>query len=261
LPGRRALEDDQRFAVAVAPDASVRLALREQYGSRILETRHQFHEDLAELERQTLGGLELVIGALDRAVESVMYQDVELAGMAIADGELIDRRSLEIQQGILTMLARQAPVAGDLRIVAALLHIARCIERMSNQCVTIAKLVPLSGHESPKDKDIVDAIRRMGEVARSLVSQAKQAFAERNVAVAQNIVRQDVVINRLNREVFSRAVEIGDDFELREWAMFMVLVARCLERVGDNAVQVAEQSEFVVTGFLPEPTKASEPTV
>ncbi len=198
---------------------------------------------------------------LDRAVESVIYQDIELAVMAIADGELIDRRSLEIQQGVLAMLARQAPVAGDLRIVAALLHITRCTERMSNQCVTIAKLVPLSGHESPKDKDIVDAIRRMGEVARSLVSQAKEAFADRNVAVAQDIVRQDVVVNRLNREVFSRAVEIGDDFELREWAMFMVLVARCLERVGDNTVQVAEQIEFVVTGLLPEPTKASEPTV
>ena len=202
-----------------------------------------------------------MIQPLDRAVESVMYQDVELAGMAIADGELIDRRLLELQQGILTMLARQAPVAGELRIVAALLHITRYTERTSNQCVTIAKLVPLSGHESPKDKDIVDAIQRMGQVARSLVSQAKESFAERNVAVAQDIVRQDVVINRLNREVFSRAVEIGDDFELREWAMFMVLVARCLERVGDNTVQVAEQTEFVVTGLLPEPTKASEPTV
>ncbi len=132
---------------------------------------------------------------------------------------------------------------------------------MSNQCVTVAKLVPLSGRESPRDKDIVDAIQRMGEVARSLVSQAKQAFAERNVAVAQDIVRQDVVINRLYREVFSRAVEIGHDFELREWAMFMVLIARCLERVGDNTVQVAEQTELVVTGLLPEPTKASQPIV
>jgi len=159
------------------------------------------------------------------------------------------------------MLARQAPVAGDLRIVAALLHIARCIERMSNQCVTIARLVPLSGHESPKDKDIVDAIGHMGEVARSLVSQANEAFAARNVTVAYDIVRQDMVINRLNREVFSRAVAIGDEFELGEWGMFMVLVARCLERVGDNAVQVAERTEFVVTGLLAEPTNASQPTV
>ena len=202
-----------------------------------------------------------MIGALDRAVESVIYQDIELAVMAIADGELIDRRSLEIQRGILAMLARQAPVAGDLRIVAALLHISRCTERMSNQCVTIAKLVPLSGHESPKDKQVVDAIQRMGEVARSLVSQAEEAFADRNVAVAQDTVRQDIVINRLNREVFGRAVEIGEDFELREWAMFMVLVARCLERVGDNAVQVAEQTEFVMTGLIAERTKASQPTV
>jgi len=99
------------------------------------------------------------------------------------------------------------------------------------------------------------------KVARSLVSQANEAFAARNVTVAYDIVRQDMVINRLNREVFSRAVAIGDEFELGEWGMFMVLVARCLERVGDNAVQVAEQTEFVVTGLLAEPTNASQPTV
>lgn len=107
---------------------------------------------------------------------------------------------------------------------------------MNNQCVTIAKLVPLSGHESPKDKDIVDAIQRMGEVARSLVSSQGGIRRPQRRRLAQDIVRQDVVINRLNREVFTRAVEIGDDFELREWGVFMVLVAPCLERVGDNAV-------------------------
>ena len=67
------------------------------------------------------------------------------------------------------MLARQAPVAGDLRIVAALLHMIRCIERMGDQCVNIAKLVPLSGYEQPKDKDILDAIERMSRLTRSLV--------------------------------------------------------------------------------------------
>jgi len=228
-----------------------------EYGSRIQESRHQFREDLMELERQTLDGLGIVIQALDRAVESAIYQDIELAGMAVADGDRIERRSLEIQQGILTMLARQAPVAGDLRVVAALLHVTRCIERMGNQCVNVAKLVPLSGHEPPMDKDILDAILRMGQVARSLVSQAKESFAERDVGVAQGLVRQDEEINRLNREVFARAVEIGDDFELREWGMFMILVARCLERVGDNAVEIAEQTEFVVTGAFRESADAS----
>src|SRR3984893_13740129 len=174
------------------------------------ETRHQFREDLKGLERQVLGGLDLVVGQLDRALESVSYQDVELAGMVVADDDRIDGRYLEVHQGILSLLARQAPVAGDLRIVAALLHVIRCIERMGDQCVNIAKLVPLSGYEQPKDKDILDDIEKMGQLARSQVSQAKEAFATRNVELAQDLVRQDAEINRLNREIFKRAVEGGD---------------------------------------------------
>jgi phosphate transport system protein len=223
------------------------------------ETRHQFREDLRELERQTLGGLDLVNLQLDRALEAVNYQDVELAGMVVADDDRIDGRYLEVHQGILSLLARQAPVAGDLRIVAALLHVIRCIERMGDQCVNIAKLVPLSGYESPKDKDILDAIERMGQLARSQVSQAKQALGSRNVELAKDLVRQDAEINRLNRETFKRAVEVGDHLDVREWAMFMILVARCLERIGDNTVDIAEQVVFVVTGLFREMADASSP--
>ena len=106
----------------------------------------------------------MVIQSLDRALESLTYQDVELAGMVIADDDRIDGRYLEVHQGLLSLLARQAPVAGDLRIVAALLHVIRSIERMGDQCVNIAKLVVLSGYEQPKDKDILDAIQRMGQL-------------------------------------------------------------------------------------------------
>jgi phosphate transport system protein len=128
---------------------------------------------------------------------------------------------------------------------------------MGDQCVNIAKLVPLSGYEAPKDKDILDAIERMGQFARSQVSQAKEAFASRNVELAQDLVRQDAEINRLNREIFKRAVEVGDDLDVREWAMFMILVARCLERIGDNTVDIAEQVVFVVTGLFREFADAS----
>jgi phosphate transport system protein len=169
---------------------------------------------LAALEHQALDGLNLVIQQLDRALESISYQDVELAGMVVADDGRIDGRYLEVHQGILSLLsllARQAPVAGDLRIVAALLHVIRCVERMGDQCVNIAKLVPLSGYEAPKDKDILDAIERMGRLARSQVSQAKHAFAGRKTDLAQDLVRQDAEINRLNREIFRRAVEVGED--------------------------------------------------
>ena len=223
------------------------------------ETRHQFREELKELEAQTLGGLELVIQQLDRSLESISYQDVELAGMVVADDDRIDGRYLEVHQGVLSLLARQAPVAGDLRIVAALLHIIRCVERMGDQCVNIAKLVPLSGYEAPKNKDILDLIERMGQLARSQVSQAKEAFASRNVQLAQDLTRQDSEINRLNREIFRRAVEVGDDLDVREWAMFMILVARCLERVGDNTVDIAEQVVFVVTGLFREMADATAP--
>jgi len=227
------------------------------------ETRHQFRESLKQLERQAMGGIDLVVAQLDRAMESVSYQDVELAGMVVADDDRIDGRYLEVHQGILSLLARQAPVAGDLRIVAALLHIIRCVERMGDQCVNIAKLVPLSGYEAPKDKDILDTIERMGQLARSQISQAKDALATRNVALAQDLVRQDAEINRLNREIFRRAVEVGDDTDVREWAMFMILVARCLERLGDNTVDIAEQTVFVVTGLFREfadtPTPAGPP--
>jgi phosphate transport system protein len=128
---------------------------------------------------------------------------------------------------------------------------------MGDQCVNIAKLVPLSGYEAPKDKQILDSIERMGQLARSQVAQAKEAFATRNVEMAQDLVRQDAEINRLNREIFKRAVEIGDNLDVREWGMFMILVARCLERIGDNTVDIAEQVVFVVTGLFREFADAS----
>lgn len=216
------------------------------------ETRHQFRESLTDLECQTLDGLEMAIEQLDRALESVSNQDVELAGTVVGDDDRIDRRYLEIHQGVLSLIARQGPVAGDLRIVAALLHIIRCVERIGDQCANIAKLVRLSEHEAPKDKGILDTIQRMGQLARAQASQAKEAFATRNLTLAQDLVGLNGEINRLNREIINRAVEIGDDLEVREWAMFMILVARCLERIAGNTIDIAEQTVFVVTGLFRE---------
>jgi phosphate transport system protein len=87
------------------------------------DSRADFHGELAELERMALGGLDMVTGALERAVETVMNQDVELAAMVIDDDDRIDGRYLEVHQGVLSLLARQAPVATDLRVVAAILHV------------------------------------------------------------------------------------------------------------------------------------------
>jgi phosphate transport system protein len=223
----------------------------------VATARLHFQEELKALETQCLGALDMVVVTLDRTLEALEQQDVELAGIVIADDDRIDGRYLEVQQGILSLLALQAPVASDLRVVAALLHVIKHAERMGDQCVNIAKLIPLVGYEPPKDDVLVERIAVMGRLARSEVAQSKQAFSLRDLAVAEDLVRQDEQVNRLNREVFRRAVEIGTDVDLREWAMTMMLVARALERIGDNAVDIGEQVAFVVTGLFREFSDAS----
>ena len=225
------------------------------------DIRHHFHTELAELESHALGGLDIVVQQLDRVLEALQHQDVELATMVVLDDDRVDGRYLEVHQGILSLLARQAPVAGDLRLVAALLHVIKHVERMGDQCVNIAKLIPLSGHEPPVREEVLQRLLRMGGLARSEVTQAKQAFAARDVALAEDLVRQDQEINRLQRDVFQMAIAIGDDPDTREWAMHMTLVARALERIGDNAVDVGEQTAFVVTGLFREFSDSSHPAV
>jgi phosphate transport system protein len=219
--------------------------------------RTHFREELAQLERQALGALDLVIESLDRTIEALRHQDIELAAMVVADDDRIDGRYLEVHQGILSLLARQAPVASDLRTVAALLHVIKHAERMGDQCVNVAKMLPLNGSAPPTDPDVLDRILRMGTLARSEVAQAQQAFLLRDLALAQDLVRQDEEINRLNREVFQTAVDLGTDADRREWAMTMMLVSRAIERIGDNAVDIGEQVAFVVTGLFREFSDAS----
>lgn len=202
------------------------------------------------LEAQTLGGLDLVVAQLDLAFKSTSEQDAELAEQVVAGDAEVDRCYREVQDSGRSLLVMQAPVAGDMRLITALLQIIRCVERMGDQCVNIAKLVPLSGHTAPQDATILDLLDMMHISARQQVTEARDALAARDVDLARDLVRQDQDIDRLNREIFSRAVEIGDDREVREWAMFMVLVARCLERIGDNTVAIAEQSVFIVTGLF-----------
>jgi phosphate transport system protein len=199
-----------------------------------------------------LGGLDLVVEQLDRTIEALRHQDVELASMVIEDDDRIDGRYLEVHQGILSLLARQAPVAGDLRLVAALLHVIAHVERMGDQCVNICKLLPLSGNDPPSRPDVLELLLRMGELARDETTQSKRAFELRDVALAEDLVLQDRKINKIQRDIFRRAIEIGDDIDTREWAMAMTLVARCLERIGDNAVDIGELTAFVVTGLFRE---------
>ena len=222
-------------------------------------TRTHYQAELTELEARSLGGLDLVSETLSRTLEAIRHSDVELAEMVIADDDRIDGRYLEVHQSILNLLATQAPVATDLRLIAALLHVMKSVERMGDQCVNIAKVIPLTGHEPPRDEEMMRDIVTMGHQVKSLVSQCKQGFADRDVELSRDLVRQDDVVDNLNRQCFARAIAIGDDIEMREWGITMMLVARALERIGDNAVDIGEQTAFVVTGLFREFEDALHP--
>ncbi len=214
--------------------------------------RPQFHDQLVLLEEQALGALDIVVEQIDRAMEALENQDVELATFVIADDDRIDGRYLEVHQGILSLLALQAPVAGDLRLVAALLHLIKHAERMGDQCVNIAKLIPIVGNEPPIVPELLDRVLRMGTAARAEVQESRLAFRGRDVDLANDLFRQDREVNRLNKEVFQLAVAVGDQIDRREWAMTLTMMARAIERIGDNAVGIGEQVIFIETGLFKE---------
>jgi phosphate transport system protein len=215
-------------------------------------TRSQYREELQNLERTALGALDLIVQQVERVTEALEQQDVELGTFVIADDDRVDGRYLEVNQGVLSLFALQAPVAGDLRLIASLLHVAKHFERMGDQCVNIAKLIPLTGNDPPRRREVLEPILRMGVLARDEVVQARQALGLRDVDLALDIVRRDQELNELNREVFRLAIQLGDDIDTREWLMTMTMVARAFERIGDNAVDIGEQVAFVVEGAFPE---------
>jgi phosphate transport system protein len=222
------------------------------------EVRVEFHERLAELEQETLRTADLAADALGQAIEAVVNGDVELAAMVVVNDDAIDGRYLEVHQGILSLMARQAPVATDLRLIAALLHTIVHVERIGDQCVNISKLVPLMGEAPANSGDILDKIEAAGAQARDQIKQAQLAFRDRNLKLAEDLVSQDDLIDRLNREIFNAAVDLGgSDHDVREWAAHAVLIARNIERIGDNTVDIGEQIAFVISGLFREFTDAS----
>jgi phosphate transport system protein len=221
--------------------------------------RVEYQEELARLEEQALEGFDMVVVSLDRTLEAIANQDIELAQIVMDSDDQLDGRYLEVHQGLITLLATQSPVATDLRLIAALLHVIKNIERMGDQCVNTAKLIPLTGHEPPVDDRMIQRIVAMGKQARIQIVQAKRAFIDRDLEMARNLVLLDDEIDRQNRECFALAIEIGDDPDRREWAMTMLLAARALERIGDNTVDVGEQVAFIVTGLFREFEDASHP--
>ena len=218
--------------------------------------RISFQEELDALEGALQREGELVLRSLRAAVETVCTQDAELAGEVIAFDDDVDAQYFDVREGIELLLARQTPVATDLRLVLALLHDNLHLERMGDLCVTIAKLTRLTVG-LPTDRSLLEGFREMGERAEQMIRVALRSLEERDRYAAESLLELDELIDRANRRVVKHLLELGHDLERREWGLRMILVSRCLERIGDHAVDIGEQTAFLVTGEFREFTDAS----
>jgi phosphate transport system protein len=218
--------------------------------------RVTLQEELDQLEEALHDEGELVLRALRGCLGALENQDVELADEVIAFDDEVDQQYLAIEEGIQSLLARQTPVAVDLRTVLAVLHVNLHLERMADYCVTVAKLTKLVA-DAAADPTLVEAFKEMGERAEEMIRVALESFAERDVERAESLVELDELIDRANRRAVKQVIAIGDDEERREWGLRMIVVSRCLERIGDHAVDIGEQTAFLVSGEFREFTDAS----
>jgi phosphate transport system protein len=221
--------------------------------------RVSFQEELAQLEASLQEEGDLVLRALRSALNALARGDSELADEVVAFDDEIDRRYLRIEEGVQSLLARQTPVAVDLRLVLAVLRVNLHLERMADYCVTVAKLTKLMGDLDVADEAILRSIEDMGQRAEQMIRVALDAFANRDVDKAESLTELDELIDRANRKAVEDVLSLGDSPDEREYGLRMLVVSRCVERIGDHAVDIGEQVAYLVTGEFREFTDASHP--
>jgi phosphate transport system protein len=220
--------------------------------------RVTFQEELDQLEAGLHEEGTLVLRALRGALNALVQQDDELADEVIGFDDEIDQRYFTIEEGTQELLARQTPVASDLRLVLAMLHVNLHLERIADYCVTIAKLVKLAPVVAP-DRMFVAAFEEMGSRAEEMIRVALDSFSKRDLAQAETLVELDELIDRANRRFVQNVLSFGRDPTLQEWGLRMIIVSRCFERIGDHAVDIGERTAYLVSGEFREFTDASHP--
>ena len=220
--------------------------------------RVTLQEDLDTLQASLLEEGELVLRAVRGSINALRENDPELADEVISFDDEVDARYLALEQSIESLLARQTPVAVDLRFVLAVLHSNLHLERMADLCVTISKLTKLA-HGLPPDETLIEGFDEMASRAEEMIRVALDSFVQRDVEGAESLVDLDELIDRTNRRVASYILDLGGEMDKREWGLRMLLISRCLERIGDHAVDIGEQTAYLVTGEFREFTDASDP--
>ena len=221
--------------------------------------RLTFTEELAQLEASLQEEGDLVLRALRSSLNALARGDEELADEVIRFDDEVDSRYVSIEEGVQSLLARQTPVAADLRLVLAVLRVNLHLERMADYCVTVAKLTKLMGNLSVSGEAISQSIEDMGQRAEQMIRVAMDAFATRDADKAQTLVELDELIDRANRGAIEDVLSLGDSADEREYGLRMLVVSRCVERIGDHAVDIGEQVAYLVTGEFREFTDASHP--
>jgi phosphate transport system protein len=220
--------------------------------------RLHFHEELEKMELQLLTLGELAGAAVKRAVEAVVQHDDAIAEAVIAGDDEIDSLYIDLDQGMIALLALQAPVAADLRLVSVIMHSSLHLERVGDQAVNIAKIY-LVTKDLPGSATIVQQIAEMGDIVVEMVRTAMDGLRRRDRDLVLKLPAMDDPVDRLNRNMHFEVAKLADDKQALDWGMHMNLAARALERVGDNAVDIGEQVSYLLTGEFVEFTDASHP--
>ena len=211
---------------------------REHYDHQL----HSLHDDLLRLAS-------LVEEAINRAVLALMDQDVDAARRIIADDDRTDRRQYALEDRALSLIARQAPVATDLRLISAVVSIAAELERMGDYAEGIAAIT-IRGAEQPLLKPLID-IPRMAQATQRMLRDALDAFVNRYVEAARRLAAADDAVDALTTQIQNEllALVVRAPQEI-ERALNLFFVAHNLERIADRATNIDERMSFLVMGQI-----------
>ena len=211
------------------------------------------------LEQRLIEVSDLVRHDLREVLDALARGDSAVAQRVIEADDEIDRLCLALDRDAEILLVGKVVPPRDIALVLASTRIARNLERMADQCVTIAKLVQAGGNDEPGAEGVRSTLEEMGRRGERMLEAATDALTHRDAERAQQLDQLDNLVDDLNRSVVEQVLAIGGDPARREWGLRMVLAARALERIADNAVDIAEQASYVVTGELREFSDASHP--
>ncbi len=213
--------------------------------------REEFHRQLQALEQGVLEMGAMVDRQIERSLQALLDRDAPLAEAVIRDDAEVNRTRFRLDNECLHIMASQAPIATDLRVVVSVMAIAAELERMADHAEGNGSIVLLMRDE-PFVKPLVD-IPRMAEVAREMLRQSLTAFTARDVDEAYRVGQRDDEVDRLQDTVYHDLVRIMiADPTTVEACTHLLWVAHNLERIADRATNIAERVVFTVTGALPE---------